>query len=133
MNFMNKVFGSAWWLGYLSMLGAWMISFAMPVSQFLTATIALVFCDLLTGTMAAKKRKERIHSRGLRRTVEKIVVYFIAILLAKGMKDVYLPGLPIPYIVAFPIALTEFKSNIENIETISGVSIWEALKKRIKL
>lgn len=130
---MNKFIGalsSAWWTGYASMGAAWIIAFAMPVVSFLTFTIALVFCDLISGTMAARKRKEKIHSRGLRRTVEKIALYFMAILLAQGMKEVFMPAAPLAYIVAFPIALTEFKSNIENVEVVTGVNVWNRIKNQ---
>lgn len=119
------------WAGFISAAAGWAVSFVMPVLPFLIFAVILVLADLFSGLWAAKKRKEKIHSTGLRRTVEKLVFYFIAILLSEGMKTVFMPHVPVTYIVAFAIALTEFQSNIENIETITGVHIWKFVKQRL--
>lgn len=85
--------------------------------------------DFVTGILAAIKRKERVSSRGMRNTVVKIILYFIAILLSEGMVVVFkIPGHMLTYSVAFVIAVTEFRSNIENIESATGTSIWSAIK-----
>lgn len=114
-------------------IGGWMLSKIMPIAPFLAFTIVLVFCDLITGLMAAKKRKETIHSKGLRRTVQKIVLYFIAIILSQGIKEVFMQSMPITYMVAFIIAIAEFKSNIENIEAVTDIKIWSFIQDKFQL
>lgn len=106
------------------------MSFVLPVSQFMALTFALVLSDVVTGVWAAVKRKEAIRSNGFRRTISKIVLYFLAILLSKGMEDVlHIPKLI--YIVAGFIAMTEFKSNLENIAVVTGTDIWAHLVERV--
>lgn len=123
---------SEFWRGFGSALFGWILSFLFPVTPFLVIVLALVFCDLYTGTRAAKTRKETIHSRGLRRTVEKLVLYFICILLSEGFRVVFMPAVPVTYLGALAIAITELKSNIENIETVTQVKIWKHIAERIK-
>jgi phage-related holin len=128
---MNKLLTSEWVLGYLSAMAGWLMAFIIPISAFLLFTVFLVVCDLFTGTMAARHREETISSKGLRRTVEKIVLYFIAILASEGMSIVFMPKIPISYVTAFAIGITEFRSNIENIEAVTGVNIWKFIKDRL--
>lgn len=105
--------------------------FIFPIKGFLIITIALVACDLVTGIMAAIKRGEKPSSKGIRTTVHKMTAYFIAILLAEGIRVVFVPEISIPYFVAFIIAVAEFKSNIENIEQITNISIWAQIKAKL--
>lgn len=129
---MSRLLNSEWWIGYFSAVMGWVTSFVLPISHFLIFTVFLVICDLITGTKAAVHREEKINSKGLRRTVEKILLYFIAILASEGMRYVFIPSVQLAYVAAFAIALTEFKSNIENIETVTGVNIWGYIKNKIK-
>lgn len=117
-----------YWLGFFSAIAGWMSAFLVPLGPFLGIVVFLVVCDLVTGLRAATKRGEVITSTGLRRTIEKIILYFIALLLSEGMKVVFVPAAPVTYVTAFAIAITEFKSNIENIEAVTGVKVWEGLK-----
>lgn len=91
-----------------------------------------MFFDFATGVRAAKARKEKIRSRGFFRTVEKIVLYFLAILLSEGMKEVFNLPIPITYMVSGIIALTEFQSNLENISDITGTQLWPSIKDKIE-
>ena len=130
---MNKYFELDYIWGAATVLIGWSASFIMPVAHFITMVTALVLMDLYTGTRAALKRGEVIQSRGLRRTIEKITLYFTAILLAEGMKVVFVPFVPVTYITSLAIAMTEFKSNIENVESATGVEVWKYVKDKIKL
>lgn len=120
------------WLGATALVVQYIYPFIFPVKGFLIFTGAVVLCDTVTGILAAHKRGEPISSKGMRRTITKIIIYFIAILLAEGMRVTFVPGVSIPYAVAFVIATTEFKSNIENIESISGISLWATITSTIK-
>lgn len=131
---MNNI--TEYWIGYLMAFVGWLVAFLFPIAGFLAFTTFLVLADLITGTRAAVKRQEKLTSRGFRRTVEKLTLYFIAILAAHGMSIVFFDGhqfAPLAYLTAFAIALTEFQSNVENIETVTGVHIWREVKERLRI
>jgi len=116
-------------------LGAFM-SFIAPVQTFLVMAFALIVCDLITGTMAARHRKEKIHSKGLGRSIDKMVLYFIAIALAELFRVTFLQmsfvdNFPIVYIVSITISIRELKSNFENIEAVTGTNLWTNIKDKI--
>lgn len=109
------------------------VAFLLPLVPFLGMVFVLVAVDLFTGVRAAKARKEEITSGGLKRTIEKIALYFAAIMLSEGMVQVFFPAVPLTFIVAAYIALTEFKSNIENISDVTGVDLWKRIISKIGL
>ena len=98
-------------------------SFFLPIQHFLSFTIFVVFADTITGIFAAKKRNEKITSKGLYRTSQKVVVYFVCIMIFHGASITF--GLPsqIVYSVSFLIAFTELYSISENIKSITGANI----------
>jgi uncharacterized membrane protein len=100
-----------------------LFSFFFPIKHFLIFTIFVVFADTVTGIMAARKRNEPITSKGLYRTSQKVVVYFVGIMIFHGASVTF--GLPsqIVYSVSFLIAFTELYSISENIKSITGVNI----------
>jgi uncharacterized membrane protein len=100
----------------------WIFSFFIPIKGFLIFTIFVVFADMGTGILAAKKEGQKINSRGLYRTIEKIIVYFCAILIFEGARNTFsLPN--ITYMAAFLIATVELYSISENIKRITGVNL----------
>jgi uncharacterized membrane protein len=100
-----------------------LFSFFFPIKHFLIFTIFVVFADTVTGIMAARKRNEPITSKGLYRTSQKVVVYFVGIMIFHGASITF--GLPsqIVYSVSFLISFTELYSISENIKSITGVNI----------
>jgi uncharacterized membrane protein len=100
-----------------------LFSFFLPIKHFLIFTIFVVFADTITGIIAAKKRGEKITSKGLYRTSQKVVVYFCGIMIFHGASVTF--GLPfqIVYSVSFLIAFTEIYSVSENIKSITGVNL----------
>ena len=118
-------------LGYLSAVMTWLLSFLAPVWPFVGLSIALVFADMYTGIRKARHRGEQIHSRGLRRTVEKIALYFLVIVLSEGVRQTFFPAVPVTYLTAMAICLTEFKSMVENVQEVTGANIWIQLKDRL--
>jgi len=100
----------------------WIFSFFIPIKGFLIFTVFVVFADMATGIIAAKKEGQKINSRGLYRTIEKIVVYFCAILIFEGARNTFsLPN--ITYMAAFLIATVELYSISENTKRITGVNL----------
>lgn len=135
-QYFEKFLDVSLWIG--AFIFALTTSFVSPLMPFLIITFALVACDTYSGIRAARARGEAIVSNGLRRTIEKMVLYFIAILLAEGMVQVFkIPQIPftdfsITYVVAFAIAIIEFKSNIENVESVTGAKIWTYISEQVK-
>jgi uncharacterized membrane protein len=101
----------------------WIASFFIPIKGFLIFTIFVVFSDMATGIIAAKKEGQKINSRGLYRTIEKIIVYFCAILIFEGARNTFSLPFNITYMAAFLIATVELYSISENTKRITGVNL----------
>jgi uncharacterized membrane protein len=101
----------------------YIFSFFIPIKGFLIFTIFVVFADMGTGIMAAKKEGQNINSKGLYRTMEKIVVYFCAILIFEGARNTFSLPFNITYMAAFLIATVELYSISENVKRITGVNL----------
>ena len=101
----------------------YIFSFFVPIKGFLIFTIFVVFADMGTGLMAAKKEGQKINSRGLYRTIEKIIVYFCAILIFEGARNTFSLPFNITYMAAFLIATVELYSISENVKRITGVNL----------
>lgn len=90
-----------------------------PLLVFLIANLLLV--DLVTGVAAARKRKEKLHSKGLRRTGWKTIEYsaigFVGVSLANGFADSALHALTdgLDDAALLYVAITEAFSIAENI------------------
>ena len=118
-----KIGSSTVWGGYLAAVLGWAMSFILPISDFLVLTSALVILDLITGLLAAKRRGEKIRSRALMRTTIKLTLYFAAMLATEGVQYVFAKNVPLPYITAFTIAITELKSLLENVDAGTGARL----------
>jgi uncharacterized membrane protein len=101
----------------------WVASFFLPIKGFLIFTVFVVFADMGTGILAAKKEGQKINSRGLYRTMEKIVVYFCGILIFEGARNTFSIPFNITYMTAFLMAAVELTSISENIKRITGVNL----------
>lgn len=113
------------WTGLWALIG--------PVEQFVVATFILVIADFCTGIIASRVvRKEPLNSRKFGRTVLKMVLYTTAILLSRVMDTVYfIPkgiSFDLVWVASGFISLTEFKSNMENISTVTGIDIWNRIE-----
>ena len=114
----------------LAMLSA----FIMPIYQFLLIVGALVAADFATGAWKAVKNNVKFTSGGMKRTVEKTALYFVAIIASYGVEWVFISGGPQPwkygltYVAAGFIAATELKSILENVGEATGIGIWERVK-----
>lgn len=113
-----------YWIGVIFTMFSWISSFIMSVATFLSFTLVIVLVDLYTGRMAAKHRGEAIKSSGYRQSVKKYVLYMIGILISELFIRVFSLPIPLTYMVAGVVALTEIKSIFENIETVTGVDLW---------
>lgn len=104
----------------------------MPVRPAMAAALCLPLTDLALGLIAAHKAKTPITSSGLKRTVAKILMYQVAIILAFAV-EVNLMGdlVPTVKIVTGLIGATELKSCLEHLEELSGMPLFESILSRL--
>lgn len=103
-----------------------------PIYAVMLVTGFLIVCDLITGMMAAMKRKEKINSSAFRRTVSKIAIYQIVIMSAFLVEVYMLKGaLPISKIAASIVGITELMSIVENAETVYGQPIFKKIRRML--
>lgn len=106
-----------------SIVSGWLLSFLLPIQNFLIFTVAVVFADMITGIKAARKEGQKISSKGLYRTTEKIVVYFVSIMIFELARKTFSLPFGVTYSVASMIAFTELFSVAENVKRITGVNL----------
>jgi len=118
--------------------GAWTTLWVViaPVQWFVLATFVLVVSDFITGLIAAKHaRHEKIQSSKMKRSVWKLLLYTLAILLSHLVASIYfIPkgiNFDLVWIASGVISLTEFKSNLENIAVVTGLDIWNRIESYI--
>ena len=100
------------------------VSIFAPIKALLLSCGGLIVADMITGMIAAKKRKEEIRSAEMRRSITKMVVYQVAIMSAFVLETYMLEGLlPVSKIVSGVIGMVEFKSILENVSVIAGEDI----------
>ena len=120
-------------VGTIAKLGVpYLVFFFAPITASIVGLGVLIFADVLTGCRAAKLRGEEIRSDRMARTVSKIIFYSIAIILSRVMEVSFMEWIPVAKLTAGYIAVVEFKSNMENIASITGVDIWKHLMTKIE-
>jgi hypothetical protein len=108
------------------------IALLAPIHSVIMTVGFLIFMDLFTGMMAARKRLEPITSSAMRRTVSKMIIYQIAILSAFFCETYLLDGiLPVAKLVAGAIGMVELTSVLENGNAILGTNIFKVILKRL--
>jgi hypothetical protein len=103
-----------------------------PIKAILITVGFLIFMDCITGMLASRKRGEKITSAALRRTVTKAFVYQSAVITG-FLVETYLidKAIPINKIVAGLIGVVEFKSILENLNTIHGDDLFKKLIEKL--
>jgi phage-related holin len=104
-----------------------------PIKAAIIAVMALTCIDLVSGLLAAHKRKEAITSSGLKRTIVKFLVY--ELLIGMGyLCSKYLIGedfIPLTKILTGYVGITELKSVLENIEELTGIPLLKTIIDRL--
>ena len=111
----------------ISQFAGWLIVFVSPIHAIMTAIVVLVISDLITALWAVIKNKQKITSIGLRRTINKLLAYELAVILSYVVETVFGLGAPVVKLVAGLIAVTELKSNLENLALITGLDFWQKI------
>lgn len=110
-------------------ISAWAV--LAPIKAVMLTAGVLIFADLLTGVWAAAKRKEKITSKGISRTVAKIFLYEMA-LVTSYLVHQYMTGdlLPADKLVAGLIGIVELKSILENLNAVNGTPVFASIIDR---
>lgn len=103
-----------------------------PIKAMVLTTLLLIAVDLITGLLAAKKRKEKLSSAGIRRTFTKFTIYMTGILVGFLAETYMLDGfIAISKIAAGLISIVEMKSILENLDTMNGSPLFKALINKL--
>lgn len=103
-----------------------------PVKALIIVAAILIFADLITGILAARKKGQKINSAGLRRTVTKLFVYEAAIMLGFLVEHYMIADFfPVSKIAAGLISLVEFKSILENLDVLNGSPVFKSLIEKL--
>lgn len=113
-------------MDFLKYLGIALLGVLAPAKALLISVGFLIIADLVTGIWAALKRKEKISSAAMRRTVSKIVIYNLAVISGFLVETYMLENfVPTSKIVASVIGLVELKSILENCNYILGQDLFK--------
>jgi hypothetical protein len=113
--------GKVWFLAGLAVF--------LPIKELMLTIGFLVAADMVVGIWKALKLKQRIRSRRMSDTVTKLLLYQIAIMSGFLIETFIIAELiPITKLVATVIAVIEFKSIVESIESVTGKDLWSKLK-----
>lgn len=101
-----------------------------PIQSLLVTVGVLIAADTITGIIAAYQRGEEIRSSGLSRAIVKLFVYQVVIITGFLMEQYMLAdlGIPIVKLLSGVIAVTEGKSLIENVESITKLDLLKIKK-----
>ena len=111
-----------------------LISWISGTEILLVAVFLFVGFDLATGIGKVIKKEgiRKITSKGIRRTVEKIIGFSIAIILANILDQLFFKNLGYICLLNFTgaiILISEFISIMENLSVITGNTIFSQIKK----
>jgi hypothetical protein len=113
--------GKIWFLAGLAVF--------LPIKELMLTIGFLVGADMVVGIWKALKLKQRIRSRRMSDTITKLLLYQIAIMSGFLIESFIIAELiPITKLVATVIAVIEFKSIIESIESVTGKDLWSRIK-----
>jgi predicted neutral ceramidase superfamily lipid hydrolase len=113
--------GKIWFLAGLAVF--------LPIKELMLTIGFLVAADMVVGIWKALKLKQRIRSRRMSDTITKLLLYQIAIMSGFLIESFIIAELiPITKLVATVIAVIEFKSIIESIESVTGKDLWSKIK-----
>lgn len=113
------------WLSSLIIAAAAAIA---PAKSMLITCLLLIVLDWATGVWAAKKTAKPITSAGFRRTLSKIFIFEIAVLVGFLVQTYLLANtIPISNIIAGFVGMTELLSIMENLNRASGNNLLKAL------
>jgi len=120
---------------FVTKISLLIIAFYAPLKGLILTILLLVVLDLVTGLWASIKKRTKITSAKLSRTITKLMVYLFTISVVQIVaKFIILIGdVPITEMVSSFIILTELQSVLENVNKISKQNFLVALIDKISL
>lgn len=115
----------------MALLGSLAVYF-QPTYSILLLVGFFVTMDTIAAMAAAVKHGEPITSRKFRAVFPKFIVYGIAVLVAHVLQKEFFPDFPAIKIIAGYIVYSELLSIDENIEKITGQSMFRFFIKMLK-
>jgi len=119
-----------------SLYAALLIAFAAffaPIATLGHVLVLVIIFDFITGILASKKRKEPILSRKMSRSIYKLLLYSLFLLVLYSLEVVLFGRLvPITKVGFGLILLAETKSGAENMDTIFNTNIFKSIYAMIK-
>lgn len=131
LSVIDRIVSLDFWAKIALAGGSVVLSFLAPVWPFILCVVLLVFIDMYTGIRKARRKGIPVQSRGLYRTVEKMLTYTGLIIASELVNVVFSMPMNLAYVIAFPVAMTELYSIMENTEAVSGTNLIERLKNVI--
>ena len=107
------------------------VAILAPIQAVMMTVGFLIFADLGTGMLAARKRGEKITSAGIRRTVSKMAVFQVAVISGFLVETYIGVGIPVSKLVASVIGVTELLSVLENVQTVHGSPIFAKIISKL--
>lgn len=104
----------------------------LPIQKMLIAVIVLTFIDMVVGIWASVKEGYKVTSRSLRRTLSKICVYQLSIIVA-FLIETYMLDYPLTKAVTGLIGVIEGKSFFENLYRITKVDFLKIIIDKLQL
>jgi uncharacterized membrane protein HdeD (DUF308 family) len=110
----------------------WLLGVAtvfLPIKELMITIGFLVAMDMMVGIWKAIKLGQRIRSRRMSDTITKLLLYQIAIVSGFLIERYVIEQIiPITKLIATVVAIIEFKSIIESIESVTGKDLWNKIK-----
>lgn len=104
------------------------LSVLAPIKGMIITSLLLCLLDLITGVLAARAQKIPITSSGIARTIVKLLVYELTIVLGYLTQTYLLQNaMPISSLISGMIGMTELLSNLENLNIITGQDLLKSI------
>lgn len=108
------------------------MSIFLPIRELMLTIGFLVGADMVVGIWKALKTGQQIKSRRMSDTITKMLLYQLAIVSGFLIeKYIITDMLPIAKLIGSVIAIIEFKSIVESIESVTGQNLWTKIKEVI--
>jgi len=116
---------------------AFCLSYFSPISTIIHVMLIFIFIDAVSAIWAAKKNKIPVESRKLRKTIQKMVWYIAAVMMAHMMEITFhLEFSHLAQITGGFVCMVEIKSVFENITKITNepifIKIYKLFEKKTK-
>ncbi len=120
----------SWILNHIEQLFIAMLAIIMPIKPLIIAIGFLIFFDFITGVKKAHKNGEKISSKKMANTINKIIFYNVAIFTGIAINSILGTDLVNAVtIIASGIASVEGYSIIENISAITNSNLRDTIGK----